>query len=109
MEPQFTGERNRYGNRYTAGPRPAPSRDEKRMPRLALAILFLGLAPAAAAASQQGVLAIQKWKAMDLCAQQAQAAYPDFTPEANAKRDAKLKECLAQKNLPPRVPLSAPR
>ena len=33
---------------------------------------------------------------------QAQTAFPDFTVEANAKRDAKLKECLAGKNLPPR-------
>ena len=59
--------------------------------------------------SQQGVVAIQNWKKMDLCARQAQTAYPDFTAEANAKRDAKLKECLEGKNLPPRDPAGSPR
>ena len=39
---------------------------------------------------------------MDKCAVQAQRAFPDFTAESNAKRDAKLKECLAGQNLPPR-------
>ena len=34
--------------------------------------------------------------------QQAQIAFPDFTPEANAKREARLKDCLAAQNLPPR-------
>lgn len=74
----------------------------------ALALLLLGLAPSAASASQQGVIATKKWKAMDTCASQAQAAFPDFTPEANAKRDARLKECLAGQALPPREPLSPP-
>lgn len=77
--------------------------------RLALALSFLALAPAAAGASQQGVIAMKKWKAMDSCAAQAQTAFPDFTPEALAQRDAKLKECLAAQNLPPREPLSPPR
>ena len=39
---------------------------------------------------------------MDKCANQAQRAFPDFTAKSNAKRDAKLKECLAGQNLPPR-------
>ena len=76
------------------------------MHRLVAALLFVALTPAAAVASQQGVIVMKKWKTMDLCAQQAQAAFPDFTPEANAKRDARLKECLAGQNLPPREPLS---
>ena len=66
----------------------------------------LALAPGLAAASQPGVQVIKNWKSSDKCAQQAQAAFPDFTPEANAKRDAKLKECLQQKNMPPRQSLS---
>jgi hypothetical protein len=41
---------------------------------------------------------------MDTCTRQAQTAFPDFTAESNAKRDAKLKECLAGRNLPPREP-----
>ena len=72
------------------------------MHRFAAALFALVLLPAAALASQQGVVVVQKWKLSDKCAQQAQAAFPDFTPEANAKRDAKLKECLAGNNLPPR-------
>jgi len=36
---------------------------------------------------------------MDQCAKEAQTAFPDHTAEANAKRDAKLKECLAAKKL----------
>ena len=72
------------------------------MIRIAAALLLLLLAPAAASASQQGVIAAQRWKAMDKCTEKAQLAFPDFTPEANAKREAKLKECLAEQNLPPR-------
>lgn len=77
------------------------------MYRIAAALLALLLLPAAALASQQGVVVVQKWKLSDKCAQQAQAAFPDFTPEANVKREAKLKECLAGQNLPPRE--GAPR
>jgi hypothetical protein len=72
------------------------------MKRLAPALLVSALLAAPAVASQQGVVAVQNWKAMDLCNRQAQAAFPDFTAEANAKRDAKLKECLTGRNLPPR-------
>jgi hypothetical protein len=67
-----------------------------------LAISFLPVA--AHATSTQGVIVISKWKAMDVCAIEAQRAFPDFNAESNAKRDAKLKECLAGQNLPPREP-----
>jgi hypothetical protein len=63
-------------------------------------VLMPGLAPA----SQQGVQVIKNWKTSDNCARQAQLAFPDFTAEANAKRDAKLKECLEANRLAPRVP-----
>ena len=72
------------------------------MNRIAAALLLVALAAGAAHASQQGIVVEQKWKVMDKCAQQAQIAFPDFTPEANAKRDARLKDCLAGQNLPPR-------
>ena len=75
---------------------------------IVLAALVLALAADRAAATQPGVDAIKRWKLMDVCARQAQAAFPDFTAEASAKRDAKLKECLASGNLPPRAP-QAPR
>ena len=74
---------------------------------LALAALLL-LLIGTADASQQGQGVINSWKAADKCAQQAQAAYPDYSAEANAKRDAKLKECLNAGNLSPRAPLSQP-
>jgi hypothetical protein len=61
-----------------------------------------------AEASQQGQTAVGSWKAADKCAKQAQAAYPDYSAEANAKRDAKLRECLNAGNLAPRQPLSQP-
>ena len=80
------------------------------MNRLGLALLFLLLAPTAAqAATQQGTVATKNWKTMDQCAREAQAAFPDFTADANAKRDARLKECLEGKNLPPREPLAPER
>jgi hypothetical protein len=72
------------------------------MSRLALVLLILALAAGAARASQQGMIVGKNWKAMDQCARDAQAAFPDFTAEANTKRAAKEKECLEGRNLPPR-------
>ena len=63
-------------------------------------VLALGIAQA----SQQGIQVIKNWKTSDKCARQAQLAFPDFTAEANAKRDAKLKECLEANRLAPRAP-----
>ena len=74
-----------------------------------LAVLFF-LAPGLAqAASQQATQVLKNWKAGDNCAKQAQAAFPDFTAEANAKRDAKLKECLEANRLAPREPMAPGR
>jgi hypothetical protein len=70
----------------------------------AVLLLLMG----AAEASQQGQTAVVYWKAADKCAKQAQAAYPDNSAEANAKRDAALKNCLNGSNLAPRQPLSQP-
>ena len=72
------------------------------MIRPAAVVLLLAVAAGPAQASQQGVIVGTNWKTMDSCTRQAQAAFPDFTAESNAKRDAKLKECLEGKNLPPR-------
>jgi hypothetical protein len=66
------------------------------------------LSAVSAGATQQGQSALRSWKVMDNCARQAQTAYPDFSAEANAKRDAKLKECLNANGLPPRQPLGQP-
>ena len=72
------------------------------MTRTAVLAAVLCLAAAAAQASQQGTNTMKNWKAADQCAKKAQLAFPDFTTEANAKRDAALKQCLEQQNLPPR-------
>jgi NAD(P)H-dependent FMN reductase len=72
-------------------------------------VIALGLAAGTARATSQGMGAIARWKTMDTCAKQAQAAFPDFTPDANAKREAKLKDCLNANNLPPREPLAPPQ
>ena len=60
------------------------------------------------AATQQGQLVNTNWRTADNCAKQAQAAYPDYSAESNAKRDAQLKACLNGYNLAPREPLSQP-
>jgi hypothetical protein len=72
-----------------------------------LAAAFV-LSAVGAHAGQQGQSAMRGWKLMDNCAKQAQAAYPNFDADSNAKRDAKLKECLNASNLPPREPLARP-
>jgi hypothetical protein len=75
------------------------------MTRLAAsALLVFCLAAGQAAATQQGQQAIGNWKEMDNCTRKAQAAYPDYTARSNAKREAKLKECLQSHGLPPRAP-----
>ena len=76
---------------------------------LPILALLLALAPGAARATQQGVVVTQKWKTMDVCAKQAQTAFPDYSADSQAKRDAKLKECLQGNSLPPRDPLAPGR
>jgi hypothetical protein len=73
-----------------------------------LATVLLFLTGTAEAATQQGQLVNTNWRTADKCAKQAQAAYPDFSAESNAKRDAQLKACLNSYNLAPREPLSQP-
>ena len=80
------------------------------MERLAylLAVMLLFSGGTAQAASQQGRDVNTNWRMADKCAKQAQAAYPDYSAESNAKRDTSLKECLRLYNLTPRQPLSQP-
>ena len=73
------------------------------------AILVVSSIPGTAlAVTAQGQLITRNWSASDRCAKAAQQAYPDFSPESNAKRDATLKQCLAGQNLPPRPSLETP-
>jgi len=74
------------------------------MTRIPLLTIGLVLAAATTQASQPGTQTLKNWKAADMCAKKAQQAFPDFNAEANAKRDAQLKQCLEQSNLPPRSP-----
>jgi hypothetical protein len=76
------------------------------MNRVALIAAGLLLASVDADATQQGQGALVNWKRMDVCAKQAQAAYPEYNVESNTKRDAKLKECLNANGLPPRQPVA---
>ncbi len=78
------------------------------MIRLAIVLLLALVVPAAATQTQQGLIVVKRWAAMDNCAKQAQAAFPDFTAADNAKREARLQACLEGQNLPSRAPL-APR
>jgi hypothetical protein len=74
----------------------------------ALAEVLLLLSGTAEATSLQGRSVDANWRTADRCAKQAQAAYPDYSAESNAKRDTSLKECLRLYNLTPRQPLSQP-
>jgi hypothetical protein len=78
--------------------------------RLTFAVVAALVFPVTSAqATQQGQAALRSWKMMDVCTRQAQAAYPEYSAESNAKRDAKLKECLNGNGLPPRRPLAQPQ
>jgi hypothetical protein len=66
---------------------------------LLLTVALLGL-PGAAVADQQWKTNNAIWRLRDICTTQAQKAYPDYTPESNAKREKALNACLRQSNLP---------
>jgi hypothetical protein len=70
---------------------------------IAFVVLLAALAMpvTAKAASLNGNSMMNKWAASDRCAAAAHKAFPDFTAESNAKRDAAMKNCLASQNLPP--------
>jgi hypothetical protein len=59
---------------------------------------------AALATTWQAHQIISKWVGSDRCVANAQKAFPDYTPEALAKRDQALQQCLTSSNLPTRSP-----
>jgi hypothetical protein len=78
--------------------------------RIALTAFFMALTMpiTAMAVSPYGQQMTATWKASDRCVAAARKAFPDYTPEGNAKRDAQLKLCLSSQNLPPRGDLDTP-
>lgn len=73
---------------------------------VALLIFAAGLAAAGTAhATAAGQQAIKNFAVMDKCNRDAQAAFPDYSSQAYAAREARLKSCLEGANLPPRAPL----
>ena len=81
------------------------------MTRIAVLLVLLAGCTSAAHASgtAQGKQVMGRWKTMDVCARQAQKAFPDYSAESNAKRDAAMKACLAGNNLPSREAISPPQ
>jgi hypothetical protein len=76
--------------------------------RVGIAVFFVVLTmPIVAMATGQGITMMNNWKSSDRCAANAVKAFPDYTAESLAKRDARMKECLANGNLPPRGELDA--
>jgi hypothetical protein len=73
---------------------------------IALAALVAIPVPALAV-TPNGQNMMRMWTASDRCVAAAQKAYPDYTPDAIAKRDRVLKQCLASQILPPRAPEGA--
>ncbi len=71
-------------------------------PLILLALVTaLGLAaPRAARADPAQTQNFAIWKQMDKCAAQANAKFPDHTPDGNAKREAARQECLRANHLP---------
>jgi hypothetical protein len=73
--------------------------------RVGFAAFVIALAiPVAAMATgtQQGLTMMRNWVNSDRCMQAAQRAFPDYTAASIAKREAQIKQCLANQNLAPR-------
>ena len=80
-----------------------------RLAATAAFLAVLAMPGVTMATTQYGQTMMKYWSLSDRCAAQAQRAFPDYTPEANAKRDANMKQCLAGGSLPPRGDLDRPK
>ena len=67
---------------------------------LLLALIAASLSAERAAADDKLRQSDVVWKAMDNCTRAAIKAYPDYTVEALAKREAHRRLCLRRSNLP---------
>jgi hypothetical protein len=82
---------------------PAPGGSSASLRRcLALALLASAavILPHRALADDKLHQSTVVWKGADNCARAAVKAYPDYTPEALAKREAHRRLCLRRSNLP---------
>lgn len=67
----------------------------------ALALLAVGMAaPQSIAVENKWKQSSNVWQQIDKCNRAAIKAFPDYTPESLAKREAFRRNCLRQANLP---------
>jgi hypothetical protein len=76
--------------------------------RLCYALLLLAATALPAAADPSWKQSSAIWAQMDKCAQQARKAFPDYTREANAKREAARQKCLRGASLPGEADVAPP-
>jgi hypothetical protein len=70
--------------------------------------LAVAMGPRVARADALQTQSFAAWRVMDECAKQANKAFPDHTPEGNAKREAARQDCLRAHRLPVTAPVPAP-
>jgi hypothetical protein len=75
-----------------------------RLAGLAAFAIILTMPVVTLATTAQGVQMMKNWAQSDRCIAAAQKAFPDYTADSLAKRDAALQQCLATGILPPRAP-----
>jgi hypothetical protein len=66
----------------------------------ALLLLAAPLLPEPAAADGNWKTSSAVWKQMDTCTRNARKQFPDYTADANAKREVARQKCLRAGNLP---------
>jgi hypothetical protein len=69
-----------------------------------LMALTLGMAQAASLREQQSDLT---WHKQDICAHDAFAKFPDYTPEGNARRARATRDCERKNHVTPRAATTA--
>lgn len=77
-------------------------------PAAALALLGLVLAAPQSNAVSKWKQSSSVWQQIDKCNRAAIKAFPDYTPESLAKREAFRRNCLRQANLPDDVTTPPP-
>jgi hypothetical protein len=69
--------------------------------KAAIALLVaIAALPQNAAADDKWTQSKGVWRAVDNCTRAAIKAFPDYTPDSLAKREANRRQCLRRSNLP---------